>query len=151
LTQESDLLGPRPTRRPQQRWLDAAARRAAAKAAFDALPQNEQDAIWQRVDRIVAEARWYFAKSEHYRDNPHSYARRRDFHDDADFVFMVEFLRSGVCDRERYPETGPGGRYYDTLNRHGRKIWVMGWPIFYSNGTWCTVILNKKPVEPGDL
>jgi hypothetical protein len=148
MTQPSDLLGPR---RPQARWTAAAQRRADAKAKFEALPQAERDAIWARVDRIIAEARWYFARSEQYRDNPHSYCRRRDFKDDADFVFMIEFLRSGVCDRERYPETGPGGRYYDVLNRNGRKIWCMGWPINYSNGSPCTTIINKKPREESDL
>jgi hypothetical protein len=147
MTQPSDLFG---SRRPQARWTAAAQRRADAKARFKALPQAERDALYARVDSIIAKAAWYSAKSEQYRDNPHSYCRRRDFKDDADFVFLVEFIRSGACDRERYPETGKDGRYYDVLNRHGRKIWVMGWPLNYSHGGWCTTIINKKPVEPGD-
>jgi nitrate reductase alpha subunit len=93
---------------------------------------------------LFAEAWWRVART--MPENPHSYTRRRDWRHDADFVFVVEFLRSGVCDREKF-----AGRWYDVLNRHGRKVWVMGWPINYSNGRWCTVILNKKPVEPSDL
>jgi hypothetical protein len=148
MTEPRDLLGPR---RPQARWTAAAQRRAEAKAKFEALPQAERDAIWARVYRILDEAVWYYAKSEQYRDNPHSYCRRRDFKDDSDFVFIIEFIRSGACDRERYPPTGKDGRYYDVLNLpDGRKVWPMGWPINYRNGAWCTTILNRKPVLPGD-
>ena len=148
MTQPLDLFG---ARRPQARWTAAAQRRADAKARFEALPQAERDEIWARVYRILDGAVWYSAKSEQYRANPHSYARRRDFADDADFVFIIEFIRSsGVADREKYPE-GPGGRYYDCLNLpDGRKVWPMGWPLNYSHGGWCTTILNRKPVLPGD-
>ena len=106
MTQPSDLLGPR---RPP-RWTAAAQRRADAKAKFEALPQAERDEILARVLRILDGAIWYSAKSERYKDNPHSYCRRRDFKDDADFCFVIEFIRSGACDRERWPPTGQDGR-----------------------------------------
>lgn len=142
-----DLFGPR---RPQARWLAAAERRAAAKAAFDALPEGERSAIWSRVDRLLfSECVWRIART--MPENPHAYVHRKTFRDDADFRFLIEFLRSGVCDREKY-----AGRWYDTLNRvHPvtqvpSKFWCLGWPLDYSSGRWCTIIVNKKPIWPTD-
>ena len=131
-------------RKRQQRWIDAAERRAGAKALFEALPQEERIAFWARIDHLLlVEATWRVARS--MPQNPHSYCHRKNFRNDADFRFLIEFLRSGICDREKYE-----GRLYDVLNRDGRKFWCMGWPLGYSDGRWCTVIINKKPVEPGD-
>lgn len=130
-------------RRQQQRTVDFHRRREAAKERFAARPQAEQDAIWARVDRLlVVEATWRVARSMPL--NPHAYCHRRNFRDDADFRFLIEFLRSGICDREKYE-----GRWYDVLNRNGRKYWCMNWPLDLG-GKWCTIIINKKPVEAGD-
>jgi hypothetical protein len=132
-------------RKQQQRSIDAAERRAAARRDFEALPDAAREAIWQRVDRLLLhEAVWVRAKSPEYATNPHSYCHRKRFRDDADFWFLIEFFRSGICDREKYH-----GRWYDVLNRGGRKYWCMNWPLDLG-GKWCTVIINKKPVEPGD-
>jgi len=121
-------------RPPQARWRAAAEARAIARAALT-------DEDWQRLDRLLfVEAKWIRAKT--MPDIPHSYCRRRDFEHDADFVWLVETIRR-IGDRERYPP-GPRGRLYDVLNRHGRKIWPMGWPVSM------TVLLNKKPQEPED-
>jgi hypothetical protein len=122
-------------------------RQANAKAAFEALPEAERDAVWQRVDRVLAAAPWIRAKSARYQDeaSAHSYTRRQEWNDDDDFQFIVTFIRSGICDREKY-----NGRWYDVLVRHGRKYWPMGWPLNWPDGRWCTTILNKKPTEPGD-
>jgi hypothetical protein len=133
------------SRRPQ--WLAAAERHAAAKVKFEALPQAERDAVWARIDRLLfVEATWRVART--MPENPHSYTRRRDWRDDGDFVFVVEFIRSGVCDREKFPP-GPDGRYYDVLNRvHGGvvfKVWPMGWPLNHSDGRPWTILLNRKP------
>jgi hypothetical protein len=148
MTEQPDLFG---GRRPQQRWIEAAERRAAAKARFDALPEHERTAIWARIDRLlVIEAKWIRAKSPEYANNPHSYCRRRDWTNDEDFQWFVTMLREGgISEREKFPP-GPGGRYYDVLRRNGRLYWVMGWPINYSNGRPCTILINKKPVEPTD-
>lgn len=147
MTQESDLFGVRPARRPQQRWIDAAARRAAARAAFDALPQAERDAVWARVDRLLfVEATFRIAAT--MPGNPHAYCHRRNFNVDDDFRFLITFLRSGVCDREKYD-----GRWYDTLNRahpvsgEPVKFWCMGWPLDTRDGGWLTVIINRKPAR----
>jgi hypothetical protein len=135
-------------RRPQQRWLDAAERRAAAKAKFHALPQTERDAIWTRLDRLLfTEAKWTVART--MPDNPHSYTRKRDWNDPRDFEWVVLFIRSGVADREKFPPE-PGGRWYDVLHRCHPvtqvpcKIWPMNWPLSM------TILLNRKPVLPGD-
>jgi hypothetical protein len=143
--QQSDLFGSR--RKPQRRWIEAAERRAAQKAAFDALPEAERAAIWARIDRLLfIEAKWIRAKSLEYVSNPHSYTRRRDFRHDDDFRWLITMIREGgIGTREKYDD-----RWYDVLNYRGAKFWPMGWPLDYSNGTWCTVILNKKPVWPTD-
>jgi hypothetical protein len=140
--QQPDLFDSR-GRRLQGRWEEARRRREEAKARFAALPQEERDQIWVRVDRLlVIEAKWRVARS--MPQNPHSYCHRKHFQDDADFRFLIEFLRSGVCDREKYEN-----RWYDVLNRNGRKYWCMNWPLDLG-GKWCTVIINKKPVEADD-
>jgi hypothetical protein len=149
MTQQFDLFG---SRRPQQRWIAAHERRLAGKATFDALPEHERAAIWTRIDRLLfIEATWRVART--MPENPHSYTRRRDWKHDDDFVFVVQFIRSGVCDREKYPP-GPDGRWYDILNRVyngiAYKVWPMGWPINYSDGRPCTILLNRKPVQPSD-
>jgi hypothetical protein len=138
-------------RRQQHRWIAAQQRRDDAKARFAALPDEERQAIWQRVDRLLfREAIWIRAKSPEYADNPHAYARRRDFKQDDDFRWLITMIREGgIGTRERFPDR-PGGRWYDVLNYRGAKFWPMGWPLNYTNGTWCTVILNKKPVWPTD-
>ena len=136
---------------PVRRRRATSDRRALGRARFEALSSEDRAAIWARVDRLLfEEAIWHAARSALYADNPHSWTRRSEWRDDADFVFIVQFLRSGVCDRERYPDA-PGGRWYDVLNRHGRKVWVMGWPVNFADGRPWTTIINRKPVLPGDV
>lgn len=135
-------------REPQKRWADAAERRAATRARFDALSEQERAGLWARLDRLLfADAQWRRART--MPDNPHSYTLRRTWKNDADFVWVVQMIRA-IGDREKFPPA-PGGRWYDVLNRHGRKVWVMGWPVNYPNGRPWTILLNKKPVEPTDL
>lgn len=143
MNQQPDLFGG--GRRPQQRWIDAQARRDAARAKFDALPQTERDAIWTRIDRLLfVEATWRVART--MPDNPHAYTRRRDWQDDADWKWLITMIREGgIADREKHD-----GRWYDVLNYRGAKFWPMGWPIDWPNGKPCTVILNKKPVWDTD-
>jgi hypothetical protein len=140
--QQPDFFG---SRRPQQRWIPAAERRADAKARFDALPEEERAVFWARIDRLLyTEAIWYRAKTHVH--NPHAYCRRRDWKDDSDFRWLIGMIREGgIGTREKYDN-----RWYDVLNYRDAKFWPMGWPLDYANGTWCTVILNKKPVWPTD-
>jgi hypothetical protein len=133
------------SRRPQRRSLEAAERRAAAKAKFDSLPEHERAAVFARIDKLLfSEVIWYRAKTHVH--NPHSYCRRKDFSDDDDFRWLITMIRDGgIGTREKYDS-----RWYDVLNYRDCKFWPMGWPLNYSNGTWCTVILNKKPTWPTD-
>lgn len=131
---------------PKSRLEKAAARDAARAAARAAFTPND----WARLDRILfRDATWIFAKT--YADsNPHSYLRRRDLKrttgSDADFAWLIDNVIRGAGERERFPPApAPHGRYYDVFNYKGWKIWCMGWPLNYSNGTWCTVIVNRKP------
>jgi hypothetical protein len=134
-------------RKPQARHVEAAAAREAARATARAAFTPDD---WARLDRILfSDATWIFAKT-YAESNPHSYLRRRDLArttgTDADFAWLIERVIRGAGERERFPPApAPGGRYYDVFNYKGWKIWCMGWPLNYSNGTWCTVIVNRKP------
>jgi hypothetical protein len=138
-------------RRPQQRWLEAAARREAAKARFAALPEEERAAIHARLDRLLfQEAVWRVART--MLSNPHSYCHRKHFTHDEDFCWLITMLREGgVGERQKFH-----GRWYDTLVRPHPvtqvecRFWCMGWPLNLSDGRWCTVIINRKPVLPED-
>jgi hypothetical protein len=39
--------------------------------------------------------------------------------------------------------------FLDSLGRRQQPRWL-GWPLNFSNGTWCTVIINRKPVLDSD-
>ncbi len=133
-------------RRPQQRWLDAAARRDAAKAAWSRRPPEEVAADLARLeDLLVHRARWKFAST--MADNPHSYTLRRRWtwpHGDEDFQWVVATIRV-IADREQFPETGPYTRWYTVLHLGGAKFWPMNQPINYPSGAPCTILVNRKP------
>ena len=142
-------------RRRQQRWIEADERRAAARRAFEALPDDEKAAIYGRIDRLLfgPETIWKVARS--MPENPHSYAHRRNFKDDADFRFLIEMIRAGGvtgCERQKY-----AGRWYDTFVRAHpgtgvvTRFWPMNWDLNDNRGRWLTVILNKKPTWETDV
>ena len=45
------------------------------------------------------------------------------------------------------PAERPGvGKYYQVLHLPGPTIfWTMGWPLNYSSGAPCTILINRKP------
>ncbi|HYN06565.1 MAG TPA: hypothetical protein VES67_04165 [Vicinamibacterales bacterium] len=147
-------------RRPQQRWLDAAARRAAARAAFYARADHLVQADLARLDRLLmVQSRYHFART--MPDNPHSYTLRRQWlwpGGDDDFCWVVATMRI-IADREKFPP-GPGGRFYEILHRAGPtgdilKYWPMGWygnggPITLTNGKFGIFLINRKPVLSED-
>jgi hypothetical protein len=146
-----DSLG----RRQQPRWLAAAERRAVARRAFEALPDDEKIAIYARIDRLLfgPETTWKIARS--MPNNPHSYCHRRNFKHDDDFCFLIETFRAGGvvgCERQKFH-----GRWYDTFVRAHPitgvvcRAWCMGWPLNMANGGWLTVIINRTPVLETDL
>ena len=139
-----DSLG----RRLQPRWRAAAERRAAARRAFEELPEDERRAIYARLDRLLfVENEWRIARS--MMDNPHSYSRSRAWRSRADFEWVVTLIREGGatgCERQKF-----AGRWYDTLLRADPatglvcRFWPMNWPLRQ------TILLNRKPLLPGDL
>src|SRR5437868_1718306 len=81
-------------RKPQQRWIAAAERRAAQRRAFESLPEEERAAIYARFDRLLfQEAVWRVARS--MPANPHAYCHRRNFKDDEDFRWLITMIREG--------------------------------------------------------
>jgi hypothetical protein len=140
-----DALG----RRPQQRWIDAHQRREAEKAAWLGRPADVVAADFARLeDLLFNRARWKFAAS--MPENPHSYTLRRTWERDEDFVWTVQTIRI-IADREKFPPSGPAARWYTVLHMRGAKFWPMNYPINYSDGRPCTILINRKPAHlPGD-
>lgn len=142
-------------RKQQQRWVEAAARRDAEKAAwFNRPAENVAGDLARLEDLLFNRARWKFAST--MADNPHSYTLRRQWarewsEGDHDFQWVVQTIRT-IADREKFPPSGPHARWYTVLHLRGAKFWPMNFPINYSNGTWCTILINRKPPHlPGDL
>jgi hypothetical protein len=139
-------------RRPQQRWIDAAQRRCAEKAAWFARPADDVAADLARLEvLLLTRAQWKFAST--MPDNPHSYTLRRRWtwpNGDHDFQWVVATIRV-IGDREKFPPTGPYARWYTVLHLGGAKFWPMNYPINYPNGKPCTILINRKPPYlPGD-
>ena len=89
----------------------------------------------ERVKNLLEEAKWIFAKT--MPENPHHYCLRKNFEQDDDFVFLVNYIReNGV--KEKW-----GTATYIYLYLDGYRYWTMGAPINYSNGNPCTILINK--------
>jgi hypothetical protein len=133
-------------RRQQQRWIDAQQKRDAAKAAWFARPADEVIADLARLeDLLFNRAQWRFATT--MIDNPHSYTLRRRWDwpgGDDDFQWAVATIRI-IADREKFPPSGPAARWYTVLHMRGAKFWPMNYPINYSDGRPCTILINRKP------
>lgn len=149
-----DALG----RRQQQRWIEAQQRREAEKAAWFARPADVVAADLARLeDLLFNKASWKFAAT--MADNPHAYTLRRRWKwpdGDNDFVWTVQTIRI-IADREKFPPSGPAARWYTVY--HARcprsgvecKFWPMNYPINYSDGRPCTILINRKPAFlPGE-
>ena len=125
---ETDAIG----RKPQQRWLDAAARRAEQRAHFDALPDSVRTATIVHLDHMLREAHWRLAVT--MPQNPHEYSHARTWSNRTVFTFAVEWIRF-LGERERYD-----GRIYTVYFSGGFKHWCMNWP------TSQTILINRKPL-----
>src|SRR3990167_679232 len=89
------------------------------------------------IGKTLLDQRWIFAKT--MPENPHWYTLRKEWQDEADFVKVVQFMRT-----YGYQEIYRGSRY-TMLNVNDCKYWTMGAPI----GT--TILINRKPHEqPSD-
>lgn len=155
-----DQLDPK-GRRPQQRWIEAAQRREAEKAAwFNRDPELVAADLRRLQDLLFREARWKFAST--MSANAHSYSLRKTWQRDEDFVWVVQTIRI-IGDREKYPETGPAARWYHVLHMKCPLsgvdciFWPMNYPIGDLSWGWGrlnragTTLLNRKPSHlPGD-
>jgi len=146
-----DSLG----RRLQPRWRAAAERRAAARRAFEELREDERQAVYARLDRLLFGPGTIWRIARTMPANPHAYCHRRNFTRDEDFCFLIETFRAGAvtgCERQKFH-----GRFYDTfVRKHPEtgvecRFWCMGWPLNMSNGRWLTVIINRKPCLETDI
>lgn len=89
----------------------------------------------QRFHDLVESAKWTFAKTQPY--NPHEYMLRKNFQDDKDFVWMVEYIRKYGVEEE-----WKAGRKFTYLYLNGWQYWTMGAPINL-NGEWHTILINR--------
>jgi hypothetical protein len=91
----------------------------------------------QRVDRLLNDARYHFAKT--LAANPHWYCLRREFPSSRDFTEVCRFIM----------ETGHDEVFWGKIYRYyivdGWKYWTMGWPPEE------TTLINRKPVAPAYL
>src|SRR4051812_49848175 len=122
------------TRRPQRRWLEAAAQRDAAKAAwFNRAAEDVAADLARLEDLLFNRARWKFAST--MADNPHAYTLRRQWQwpgGDKDFQWVVVTLRT-IGGREKFPASGPHARWYRVLHMKEAIFWTMNYPINYPN------------------
>jgi hypothetical protein len=151
-----DHLDPK-GRRPQQRWIDAAARRAAARAAwFGRDPALVAGDLERLHDLLFNRARFKYATT--MSENPHSYTLRKTWERDEDFIWVATVIRT-IGDREKYPPTGTAARWYRvyhaTSPRSGTPclFWTMNWPLGDLSWGWArlntggTTLINRKPAR----
>jgi hypothetical protein len=112
-----------------------AAERRQRRAAFEALPADQQQAMRARIQMLLQRQHWTFARS--YPSNPHWWSHRRAWRD-ADFIEVVQFIRThGYC--ARFGKTS-----YTQLDVGEHFYWTMGWPLNHPDGRPLTVIINRK-------
>jgi hypothetical protein len=93
----------------------------------------------EKVRKLLAEAEWIFAKT--MPENPHHYCLRKNFGNDKDFVYLVQYIRNnGVKEDWK-------GYSYIYLYLDGYRYWSMGAPINNEDGSLCTILINKAVVE----
>jgi hypothetical protein len=143
-------------RRRQARWIEAAAKRDAEKAAWLNRDPEVVAADLRRLHELLFDhARWKFAYT--MSDNPHSYTLRKTWERDEDFIWVCGVIRT-IGDREAYPPPpNPASRWYRVYNttspRSGIacKFWTMNFPLGSLDWGWGrlntmgTTLINRKP------
>lgn len=84
------------------------------------------------VASALEEHRWIYAKT--MPKNPHEYTRRKEWHDDALFARVVEYIR------EHGHESWYRKRRYIQLDAGAHFYWTMGAP------TGMTILINRKRI-----
>jgi hypothetical protein len=126
------------------RWQSYAERKAARQRAEEAaavilargavVPPEEELA---RVAELLAGHSWTFAKS--MAENPHHYTLRKNWADDAEFIFVVQRIYEwGYV--ERWPDPVRSWPYI-CLDVDEFHYWPMG------SGEDC-ILINRKPLTP---
>src|SRR5262249_45474984 len=127
-------------RKASRQRAEAAAAEVLARGLID--PPAEDLA---RVTWLLTTAAWRFART-YAQTNPPEYTLRRKWENDADFVFVVLFIRRwGYV--ERFPDPVKGWPYIQ-FDVGGFKHWTMGCSIGEA-GTYTsndTVLINRKPL-----
>lgn len=72
---------------------------------------------------------------------PHWYTLRKNWNSDNDFIEFVKFIRLNG-----YPVFF-GNRKYIYFNINGFKYWTMGCPINNSDGSPCTILINRAKIN----
>ncbi len=120
----------------------------AARAAFDALPEEERRAQIERLAGLLENAEWRFAKT--MASNPHFYTLRKTWTRDEDFIWAVEQIRLRGY-RQKFQ-----GNWYTQLDVNDHFYWTMGWPIGAFDWGWKrlnaagTILINRKPLATKD-
>ena len=111
------------------------AERDLRKLAFDSLPATERQATLARIERLLIEAQWVFAKT-YALTNPHWYTLRRSWADSEAFTWVAAHIQvHGYSHRF-------GRSYYRQLDIEagGFFVWTMGDPPEK------TILINRKPL-----
>ncbi len=107
-------------------------------------PPPISPADFEQVARLLHEQQWIFAKTMAH--NPHHYTLRRNWTNDADFVWTVETIRRHGY-RQKY-----GKAWYTVLDVNDHFYWTMGWPVGSLDWGWerlnkaGTILINRKPL-----
>ena|ERR1035437_2369491 len=91
-------------------------------------PEDEQF-----IRDSFSEVEFHFAKT--MAAIPHSYTRRREWKDDADFVRVVSLIRAHGYQKKFFT------KIYTYLDLDGYSYWSMGFPVEE------TVLINKAEVK----
>lgn len=93
-----------------------------------------------RVERLLLSHPWKAATSKAYAKLPHEYTLRKQWHDDASFDWVVEYIRR-VGYEQRF--IGRIWTYYDVCGDAGaHQYWTMGSPVPE------TILINRALRRP---
>ena len=104
------------------------------------MPEPLSDEDRERLTQLLSAQEWIFARTMAY--NPHWYTLRRNWQNDADFIWAVQMIR-------KHGQVEPfRGRPYIVLYLGDYKYWTMGCPIHpdpFFDSRRNTILINRKP------
>lgn len=117
----------------------AEAHTAKLQPWWRSLPDAERWARFERLGQLLESHPFQFAKT--MPQNPHWYTLRKKWAHDDEFQWAVETIRLAGR-RQRYAKT-----WYVVCDVNEFFYWSMGWPVNYSSGHPCTILINRKPLQ----